>query len=94
MSEEQEAAAKWRMFEEYKQLDATYGALASKARTWGSHFNRLSGMANDPKIILGMDLSQLPNKEDVVAVQEEMRNIITRQTALKEDLRRAGMDKL
>jgi hypothetical protein len=92
MSTQEEAAAKWEMFENYKKAESRYAAVASKVRIWGQEFAKLSGASGNPNTIMSLDLSKLPEKQELLDAQREMRDLNASSTTFKAGLLQAGMD--
>jgi hypothetical protein len=94
MSTQEEAATKWGMFENYKKHESRYAAVASKVQGWGQEMARLSTIAGNPYALVGISVSKMPDKAELLEAQNELKKLNALISGLKELLRQAGMDHL
>lgn len=97
MSKEQEDAAKWQMYEKYKQQRALAAVLDRKLRDWGELMSQLGGNLNPKadRIAFQHDmLENLPTKEEVEAAYSEWLAADNLVHTLKKSLKDAGMTDL
>jgi hypothetical protein len=94
MSQEQQDAANWQQFQNYKELMAKQAALQGKLQQWGLAFERFSSLAHLPYMSPDMRgiIRNLPNRDDVVAAADEMDTLSQQIEVAKAILRKAGMD--
>jgi hypothetical protein len=97
MSNEQEAALKWGMFEKYKALTAKQAALQYKMREWGDSMAVLAdelrrGGAQDGIHIIQTNSSHMPTKEQIMGAVTELDILKKDIHETRHQLKLAGMD--
>lgn len=94
MNQEQQDAAHWQQFQKYKELSGKYSALQGKLQEWGLVFEQFSSLAHIPYLSPHMRplIAQLPNRDDVVKVADEIDSLTQQIDTLKGILRKAGME--
>ncbi len=94
MSQEQEDATHWQQFQTYKKFSSSYAALQGKMQQWGLVFEQLSSLAHLPYVSphLRALISQLPNRDEMLAAVTEMDSLSQQMETLKGILQKAGMD--
>jgi hypothetical protein len=93
MSQEQEDAANWRMFQVFKKLSTRQAMLSYQVQRWGEAMQNLGSRINSyPKSIENADLAGMPELKDLEAAKNEMRSLSEQLAILKKDLQKVGMD--
>jgi chromosome segregation ATPase len=96
MSSEQEAAAKWGMYEKYKQLTAKQAAVKYKMKEWGDTMSPLADelrrLSTDSFRVIQANANHLPTKEQIMAAMSELDTLKNDIHQLKHQLKDAGMD--
>ncbi len=97
VTQEQEAAAKWQMFEEYKRLVGRQAALEGKLRPQvaGAYRSsrRMEAVLNPDDFQMSM-LGEFPERSQLAEILQEMEEISGQLGRLRGNLRRAGMENL
>jgi len=97
MSQEQEDAAKWQMFENYKNTRAKLAALRVKVQSWRTPFTAIASAfspGGNVDILQSQmqNIAALPSKEELQAAVQEMISLNQLLVTLKNELKNAGMD--
>lgn len=98
MSDQQEAAAKWGMFEKYKQLKATQAAIRHQLHEWGEPMSSLARSLTEthpgpePFSILRANAKFLPTKDQLIKAADDLDTLANDIHKLKHELKQAGMD--
>ena len=103
VSKEQEDAAKWQMFENYKELNGKIGALAGKIQAWGAAMNQAGNLLQQNPYVLQTyagrtiaanlpSLDNLPEKSDLTKASQELVSLQSQLATLSSSLRQAGLD--
>lgn len=95
MSQEQEDAAKWQMFENYRKQLAKAAVLSAKLMKWGEDLFQFGSLlkANPDAMLYGKDkFDGLPSKDEMRAAHQEWKNTLGVIQSLKNSLKEAGLD--
>jgi hypothetical protein len=93
MSEEQEAAANWQMFQTYKNLTGRLATLDNQVQQWATAMRNFGGtVSNHPGAIESTNLMGLPDLKDLEAAKTEMASLSQQITTLKGNLQKVGME--
>ena len=77
MSEEQEAAANWQMFETYKKLSGRHATLSNQVRQWAVAMQQLgNALSGNPAAVASMHFSGIPKPEELEAAKTEMLSFV------------------
>jgi hypothetical protein len=94
MSEDQEAAAKWQMFENYKKLNSQRAVIKQQLQQWSQVLASVAEIiSNPPTTSTNMIfMERYPSREDISRAMQENWSLTSQINTLKSNLRLAGMD--
>jgi len=93
MSQEQEDAAKWQMFEKYKKLSARHAALSYQVQQWGHTISTLgTSLETKPQAIQNVYFTGYPSLKDLEDAKAEMTSLHKQMNLMKTSLSQAGMN--
>ena len=93
MTSEQEAAAKWKIVEDYKETKARLTALRAKIAGWGETFSRIGEIVQRDQEGIGVgQITQFPTQDDYGRAAKEIKELALRFQNLEQQLRNLGVE--
>jgi hypothetical protein len=95
MSKDQEDAANWQMFQNYKEMNGRLGTIAGKIQAWGATMNQIGQQIQTNPYALSnftAQVANLPDKDDLKKAVEEFSSLRNQLSTLTNHLRQAGLD--